>query len=59
MDKKEALRILIESSLVLTKENKEKLLIMLETMSDEKIKEWGELLLTEQNFLDKNGDKIW
>jgi hypothetical protein len=59
MDKKEALRILIESSLALNKENKEKLLIKLQTMSDEKIKEWGELLSTEQNFLDKNGDKIW
>lgn len=59
MDKKEALKILIENSLALNKENKEKLLIMLEIMDDEKIEEWGKLLATEQDFLDENGDRIW
>ena len=59
MDKKEALKILIENSLALDEVNKSKLLVMLETMSEEKIEEWGKLLSTEQDFLDKNGDRIW
>ncbi len=58
MDKKEALKILIENSLVLNEENKAKLLAMLETMSDEKVEEWGKILSTEQDFLDKNADQI-
>jgi hypothetical protein len=59
MDKKEALKILIENSLALNEENKNKLLTQLESMSDEKIEEWGKLLSVEQDYLDKNESKVF
>ena len=59
MDKKEALKILIENSLALNEENKNKLLVQLESMSDEKIEEWGKLLSVEQDYLTKNESKIF
>jgi len=59
MDKKEALKILIENSLALNEENKNKLLAQLDSMSDEKIEEWGKLLSVEQDYLDKNESKIF
>lgn len=59
MDKKEALRILIENSLALNEGNKSKLLAQLESMSDEKVEEWGKLLATEQDYLTKNESKIF
>lgn len=59
MDKKEALKILIENSLALNEENKNKLLAQLDSMSDEKIEEWGKLLSVEQDYLDKNESKVF
>ena len=59
MDKKEALKILIENSLALNEENKNKLLAQLDSMSNEKIEEWGKLLSVEQDYLDKNESKIF
>lgn len=59
MDKRQALKILIENSLALNQENKSKLLLQVEFMSDKKIEEWGKLLSTEQDYLDKNESKIF
>jgi len=59
MNKKEALKVLIENSLALNEENKNKLLILLEDMDDEKIEEWGRLLAVEQDYLEKNEAKIF
>ena len=58
MDKKTALRVLIENSFVLEREVKNKLLAVVERMTDEQIDEWGKMLADEQIFVAENKEEI-
>jgi len=58
MDKKEALVILIKNSIILGEATQEKLLNLVDKMTDEEIMEWGKLLAEEQDFVEENKEEI-
>ncbi len=58
MDKRQALKVLIENSYVLSQQTKDKLLVMVEKMTDEEVEEWGKLFSEEQTFVAENKENI-
>lgn len=58
MNKKQALQVLIENSYVLSQASKDKLLSMIENMTDEQVMEWGKLFTEEQDFVEENKESI-
>ena len=58
MDKRQALRVLIENSYVLSQVTKDKLLAMVDKMTDEEVSEWGKLFSEEQTFVAENKENI-
>ena len=58
MNKLEALKILIENSYIFGQVTKDKLMVLVETMSDEELTEWGKLLSEEQKFVEENKEEI-
>ncbi|MFZ2152929.1 MAG: hypothetical protein WAV41_02625 [Microgenomates group bacterium] len=59
MDKKEALIILINSSYILDDDSKNKILAVIDKMSDDQIVEWGKMLSQEQIFVEENKEEIF
>ena len=58
MDKITALNILIDNSVVLTADAKKRLKGMIDKMTLEEIDEWGKTLSMEQDYIEKNREKI-
>jgi len=58
MDKKSALKVLIENSFVLESKVKDRLLAAVEQMTEEQIDGWGKMLADEQTFVTENKKEI-
>lgn len=58
MDKKEALKILIENSFVLDQETKTKFLMAMDSFTEEEIDELGKLFAHEQNVVKENKEEL-
>lgn len=58
MDKRQALKILVENSYVLSQKTKQKLLLLVDNMTDEEVEEWGKLFSREQTFVAENMENI-
>lgn len=58
MDKRSALKVLIENSYVLTRATKDKLLAIVDRMSEDDVAEWGKLFVEEQTFVAENQESI-
>ncbi|HOZ81101.1 MAG TPA: hypothetical protein PK370_02690 [Candidatus Woesebacteria bacterium] len=58
MDKITALNILIDNSVVLSLDAKDRLKKMIDKMTPEEIDEWGKTLSAEQDYIEKNYEKI-
>jgi len=59
MNKKDALKILIENSYVLNEESKAKFLMGIDTFTEEEIIEFGKLFSQEQDFVENNKEEIF
>ncbi len=58
MDKRQALRVLIDNSYILSEKTKNRFREIVDKMTDEEVEEWGELLSEEQNFIKENQEQI-